>query len=64
MIETTLRTDGGLDVVLTGADATLVTNLSFEQGIEPDVLLRRLIEQAALSGASHLPMPRLVGPND
>lgn len=54
MIKTSLRTDGGLDVEITGAESNMLTTMSYEQQIEVDELLTRLICLASINGVGKI----------
>jgi hypothetical protein len=63
MVKAILRTDGGLDVTITGAESCMLNTISYDQQIEISELLTRLICNAAINGVGRLGQPTLVREN-
>lgn len=59
MIKAKLRVDGGLDVEILGAEASMLTTMSYEQQIEVDELLTRLICNATIATVNGGQLPKL-----
>jgi hypothetical protein len=64
MVKALLRTDGGLDVTITGAESCMLNTISYDQQIEVSELLTRLICNATINGVGRIGQPMLVKGNN